>query len=84
MACMMAASADAASLGVVTFGMAKLTVRSRLGRMRSRHMCSATTSPAMASSMAFRVSAFASPSSNDSAMRVARLRQPLARPLGLP
>ncbi len=81
---MMAASATAASFGVATFGIGKLTVLSRLGRIRSKHIRSATTSPPMASSMAFRVSAFAPPSSSDSAMRVALLRQPLARPRGLP
>ena len=75
----------AASWALVIVGTANSISRSlRGGTSRSMHSRSAVVSPASASSTAFRVRASASPSSNDSAAIVERLREPRGRPAGLP
>src|ERR1019366_6742522 len=56
----------------------------RGGMSRSRQRRSAVMSPAIASSIAFRVNCSASPSSRDSISKVAWLRLPGGRPDGLP
>jgi hypothetical protein len=78
----MAAPASAAER---SWGRASVVGRSRRGgRMRSRQRRNAIGSPASARSIALRVSASASPSSNASAARVARWRAPLGLPAGFP
>lgn len=70
---------------VSSAGRSNATRRSlRGGTSRSKHSRSAVTSPASARSIAFRVSAAASPPRNASAATVARLRAPFGRPDGLP
>jgi len=56
----------------------------RGGAIRSRHSRIAAMSPPFASSIAFRISSSASPSSNASSASVARLRRPLGLPAGFP
>src|ERR1035441_769952 len=68
-----------------TGGRIKCIGRSLRGGMsRSKQRRSAVMSPARASSIAFRVSCSASPSSKDSISKVAWLRLPGGRPDGLP
>ena len=80
-----AAAAAGTSLTHSTLGNAKATGRSRRGgNTRSRQSRMATMSPSNARSITLRVSAGASPSSSSSIARVALLRWPFGRPLGLP
>ena len=80
-----AAMAAPASAAERNSGRANIVGRSRRGgRIRSRQRRNAIESPASARSIALRVSASASPSSNASAARVARWRAPLGLPAGFP
>ena len=77
--------AGTASLRDFITGKSKATGLSlRGGASLSMQSLSACMSPAFASSMAFRVRASPSPSSNASIAKVALLRDPAALPFGLP